>query len=293
MLLDVAVGRDRIRAREDDEGYGVWTQGFGSWGKADNNGNAVKTDRSTRGLFVGVDGEVFENARFGVIAGYSHTSFDMKDRSSSGSSDNYHLGLYGGAEWRELALRSGLAYTWHDMDTTRNVAFPGSSDHLTAEYNAGTIHAFTEIGYGIDLGMTKLEPFANLAYVNFDANGFAEKAGAAALTSAGGAADTTFTTLGLRASTSFSMSETTITAKGMLGWRHAFGDTTPSVGMTYASGGSAFSIGGVPLARNLAVAEAGLDFALSPTAMLGVSYGGQFGSSVADQSFRANFNMKF
>ena len=39
--------------------------------------------------------------------------------------------------------------------------------------------------------------------------------------------------------------------------------------------------------------EAGLDFALSPTATFGVTYGGEFGSGVTDQTFRANFNAKF
>ncbi|MFC6447739.1 autotransporter domain-containing protein [Shinella zoogloeoides] len=284
---------DRIRAGEDGKGYGVWGQAFGSWGHTNGNGNAAKTDRSTGGFFFGADGEVFDNARFGAVAGYSRTSFNTKDRISSGSSDNYHLGLYGGTDWGAVAFRSGLAYTWHDMDTTRNVAFPGFSDRLTAGYRAGTFQAFSEVGYGIDLGTAKLEPFANLAYVNFDANGFTEKGGAAALSGAGGSTNNTFTTLGLRASTSFTMGETAVTAKGTVGWRHAFGDTTPSVMMSYASGGSAFSIGGVPVARDLAVVEAGLDFTLSPNAILGVSYGGQFGSGVTDQSFRANFNVKF
>ena len=284
---------DRMRATEQGTGYGVWGQAFGSWGHTDGDGNAAKMDRSIGGLFAGVDGQPFDNTRFGLVAGYSRSSFDVKDRSSSGTADNYHLGLYGGTEWGAVAFRSGLAYTWHDMDTRRNIAFPGFADSLTAGYNAGTLQAFTEVGYGIDLGTAKLEPFANLAYVNFDANGFTEKGGAAALTGAGGSADTTFTTLGLRASTSFNMGETLVTAKGMLGWRHAFGDTTPSVTMNYASGSSAFSIGGVPIARDLAVVEAGLDFQFAPTATLGVTYGGQFGSGVVDQSFKANLNVKF
>jgi len=49
----------------------------------------------------------------------------------------------------------------------------------------------------------------------------------------------------------------------------------------------------VPIARNAALVEAGLDFAIAPTATLGVSYSGQFASSVSDQSVRANFNWKF
>ncbi|WP_164076668.1 autotransporter outer membrane beta-barrel domain-containing protein, partial [Stenotrophomonas maltophilia] len=80
-----------------------------------------------------------------------------------------------------------------------------------------------------------------------------------------------FTTLGLRASTSFNIGGAAVTAKGMLGWRRAFSDVTPDAVMRFASGGDAFSIGGVPIARSAAVVEAGLDFNPSPNAALGVS----------------------
>ena len=55
----------------------------------------------------------------------------------------------------------------------------------------------------------------------------------------------------------------------------------------------AFTVGGAPIARDAAVIEAGLDFALTSAATLGVTYGGQFGSGVSDQSVKANFNVKF
>lgn len=84
-----------------------------------------------------------------------------------------------------------------------------------------------------------------------------------------------------------------VMAKGMLGWRHVHGDATPDATMRFASGGDTFSIGGVPIARDTAVIEAGLDYALTPTATLGVSYGGQFGSGMSGQSVKADFNVRF
>ena len=116
---------------------------------------------------------------------------------------------------------------------------------------------------------------------------------AAALTSPSVNTNATFTTLGLRASTTFDMDGRMLTAEGMVGWFHAFGNVTPQRAMRFVGAGNRSTIGGVPIARNAAVVEAGLDFALSPTATLGVSYGGQFGSGVVDQSVRANFNVKF
>jgi outer membrane autotransporter protein len=282
--VTVAANTDRLA---------VWGEGFGSWGHTNSDGNAARLNRSTGGFFIGADAPVFDTWRFGAVAGYSHTSFDVKDRRSSGSSDNYHVGLYGGTAWGDLAFRTGAAYTWHDISTNRSVAFPGFADRLSGNYNAGTAQVFGELGYGINMGAARFEPFANLAYVNLHTDGFTERGGAAALTSASANTDATFATLGLRASTRLDLNGAVMTAKGMLGWRHAFGDVTPLSTTRFAGAGNAFTIGGVPIARDAAAIEAGLGFAITPAASLGVTYGGQFGSGLTDQSVKANFNVKF
>ena len=270
----------------------VWGQGFGSWGNTNGDGNATRLNRSIDGFFIGADAPAFDNWRFGAVAGYSATHFDVKDYRSSGWSDNYHVGLYGGTTWGALAFRTGTAFTVHDITATRSVILPGLSDTLTGHYNAGTAQVFGELGYGINAGAARFEPFANLAYVSLHTDAFTEKGGAAALTSAATATDTTFSTLGLRTSTTFDIGGTVLTARSVVGWRHAFGDATPFSTMRFASGGD-FTIGGVPIARNASVVEAGIDYALSPKATLSVTYGGQFGSGVSDQSGRSNFNVKF
>ncbi len=131
-----------VSVAPDTDRFAVWGQGFGSLGRWRGDGNAAGLDRSTGGFIAGADAFAFDTWRFGVFGGYSRTSFDAKDRSSTGSSDNYHIGLYDGTQWGNLAVRSGLAYTWHDLWTNRNVAFPGFSDALKGNYNAGTAQAF-------------------------------------------------------------------------------------------------------------------------------------------------------
>ena len=278
--------------------FALWGQGFGSWGHMDGDGNAARFDRSVGGFFIGADAPVFDTSRFGTwrfgaVAGYSRSAFNAKDRSSSGTSDDYHVGLYSGTQWSGLALRTGAAYTWHDISTNRSVVFPGFDDSLKSHYNAATAQVFGELAYGMTLNAARLEPFANLAYVNLHTDGFTERGGAAALAGASANADTAFTTLGLRAATTFALDGAAVTIKGTAGWRYAFGDVTPLSAMRFASGSDTFSIGGVPIARNAAVVEAGFDFALSPVATLGVSYGGQFGSGLSDQSAKASLNVMF
>lgn len=245
-----------------------------------------------RRLLAGIDGLVADTIRLGLMAGYSHAGFDAEDRASSGSSDNYHLGLYGGTQWGALGLRSGLAYSWHDIETSRAVAFPGFSESLSGAYNAGTFQAFGELGYRIDTPVATFEPFANLAHVNLHSDGFTETGGAAALTSPGSNTDTTFATLGLRASTDFTLGTIEATARGTLGWRHAFGDTVPA-GTHAFSTGDVFTIAGVPIAEDAAVIEASLDLTLTDTATFGIAYRGQFGSGIQQNDFNAKLAVTF
>lgn len=275
----------------DTDRFAVWGQAFGSRGQTGSDGNAANFDRSTGGLLVGADSPIGD-WRVGIIGGYSHSSFDADDRHSSGASDNYHLGLYGGTNWGAIAFRTGAAYSWNSISTKRSVAFNGFADQLSADYDAGTAQVFGELAYKAGVGRFKFEPFANLAYVSVHADGFTEQGGAAALTSASSTTNATFTTLGLRASTDVALGGISATARGTLGWRHAFGDVTPTSTFAFA-GGDAFAIAGVPVASDSAVIEAGFDLQMSTNATLGLSYVGQFGGHNTDNGAKADLSVRF
>jgi fibronectin-binding autotransporter adhesin len=264
----------------------VWASTFGSWG------HAAQLDRTIGGFAAGADVAVGDTWRVGVMTGYSHSSFQADARHASAKSDDYHLGVYGGSRWGDLSLRLGTAYTRHDIDTTRDVTFSGFSGKPEAEYRASTTQAFGELGYQVQAGAVALEPFANLAYVNLHTNRFNERGGEAALRSNGTDNDATFTTLGLHAQTEWALGGVPVTAKGTLGWQHAFGGTVPNARFSLA-GGRSFDIEGTPIARDAALVEAGLNFKVAPQANLGITYAGKFGGHANDQSVRASFAMKF
>lgn len=287
-----------VLAAASTQGIAVWGRGFGSWGQWNGDGNAATLKRDIGGFVAGADAPFLDGWRLGAVGGYSRSNFRVTDRMSSGASDNYHLGLYGGTQWGDLAFRSGVAFTRHDISTGRSVAFPGFGGALAADYGAMTTQGFGELGYRIRAGQTPLgtlafEPFANLAYVSLSSDGFTEKGGAAALTSSSSTAGVTFTTLGLRASNNLVLGNGVIaTTRGMLGWRHGSGDTLPLATMAFA-GGPAFDIAGVPIARDGAVADLGLEVNFTPNAALGLSYGGQFGTGVTDHTLRGNLAVRF
>lgn len=276
----------------DYRGPAVWALAFGSWGSSDGDGNAAGLDRNTGGLLIGADRFVGD-WRLGVLAGYSHSDFKAHDRHSSGKSDNYHLGVYGGTAWDNLGLRAGAAYSWQDLDTRRAVSIPGLSDNPRASYRAGTFQVFGELGYSFDPGNgIRLEPFANLAHVRLHTNGYQESGVAAALSGRSGDTDVTFSTLGLRAESSLNLGTMQATLRGTLGWRHAFGDTTPEARHGFSAGDD-FTVAGVPIAKNSAVIEAGVDLKLAPGATFGLSYTGQLAGSAHDHGVRADLAIRF
>lgn len=281
-----------VAAPATTERFALWANGFGNWGELDGNGNAASLSSDTGGFLIGADTAVGAGWRLGVAGGYSYTNFDVSDRNSSSDSDNWHLGLFAGNQWGALALRTGLAYTWQDVSTSRSVAFTGYSDSLSADYDAGTFQAFGELGYRIDTAAAAFEPFANLAYVSVSSDGYTEQGGAAALTGDASDMDTTFTTLGLRVAKEIVLGKTDATLRGALGWRHAFGDITPAATQTFA-GSDPFTITGTPIAEDAAVLEAGLDVLIGPSSTLGVAYTGQFGDGVTQNGFNATLKVAF
>lgn len=279
------------------ERFAVWGQGYGSWGRTSSDGNAASLSRSTGGLLLGADAAVFDTLRLGVVAGYSRSSFDVDRRLASGESDNYHLGLYGGGQWGALSLRTGLSYSWHDLSTRRSIVAAGLGDTLRADYDAGTAQAFGEFGYRTDLGQTALgrialEPFAGLAYVVLRSDRFSERGGAAALSGASDNTSLGYTTLGLRAAATTRLQGMDLILRGGLGWRHAFGDVDPKTVLAF-SGSNPFAIAGLPIARDAALVEAGLDLALGANTALGASYTAQLANDAQDHAFKANLVVKF
>ncbi|MCG6122653.1 MAG: autotransporter domain-containing protein [Microvirga sp.] len=270
-----------------------WGRVFGSWGRADGDGNAAAIRREESGFLVGADAVIGGTGHLGAYAGYGRSRFNAPSRASSGSSDNYHVGVYGGVEHGALRLSGGAGYSWHEVETTRRVAFPGFANELKASYDAHTMQVFGEAGYRMSFGAVSLEPFVGLAHVHVSTGAFTERGGAAALRGAAGDASTTFSTLGLRAFAQFDLGGMEATIRGMAGWRHAFGDLRDTTRLSFASGGSSFVATGAPRSREAAIVEAGIDLAIAPGATLGFTYDGQYGRRGSEHGVNAQLRVSF
>ncbi|MCP5037355.1 MAG: autotransporter domain-containing protein [Rhodobacteraceae bacterium] len=269
---------------------GFWMTGYGSWGDTDATSNTAQMDNDLGGVVFGIDRELAERWRFGVLGGYSQSDVTQSARSSSGSADTWSMGIYGGAEAGATGISFGGIYNWHSIDTARSVSFTGFSESLSASYEAQSWQLFAEAGHKVEVQHNlMLEPFAGISYISLDTDGYSESGGTAALTASSDTQSTTFTTLGMRSSIGL---RNNIHTSGMLGWRHAFGDTDPSSTFTL-SGSSPFTVTGAPIAQDALVSELGLEAGLSDNAFLGIAYNGQYGDGTTAHGFNARFRAKF
>ncbi|HGM7264012.1 TPA: autotransporter domain-containing protein, partial [Serratia marcescens] len=200
----------------------------------------------------------------------------------------------GDKQFGALALRGGAGYTWHRIDTKRSVNYGMQSDRDTAKYSARTEQLFAEAGYSVQGEWLNLEPFVNLAYVNFENNGIAESGGAAALRGDKQHTDATVSTLGLRADTEWQVSAgTTVALRSELGWQHQYGGVERGTGLRFNGGNAPFVVDSVPVSRDGMVLKAGAEVAVNENATLSLGYGGLLSQNHQDNSVNAGFTWRF
>jgi outer membrane autotransporter protein len=284
---------DRGSSALPANGLTFWTQGFGSWGDFKGDGNAAGADRTLGGFVSGVDAGLGGTWRAGFATGYSQTSDDVDARLSSARIDSYHFALYTGGALGPLAIRSGAAWTWHDIDTDRAVLFPGFFEREKASYDGDTGQIFGEIAMPFATVGGGFEPFADLAYVHVGTGGFTESGSIAALTAGRNDEDLGYSTLGLRGAATLFVAGAQFIPHASAGWQHAYGDVTTDTALAFASPNVGFVISGVPIARDSAILLAGIDVRVSNDATIGVSYQGQLASDVEDHGISGRFDWRF
>jgi outer membrane autotransporter protein len=264
----------------------AWVQLVGNWQDVDGDSNAGDLKQHSGGVFVGLDREVSHGWHLGGSFGYTRTNADVSSRSSDADIDSYSATLYGGKAYaldtqRQLNLMAGLAYTYHDIDSERQVY--GLEQKLTADYGAHTTQLFGEVGYLIGQPEGRyVEPFAGLTLSYLDSESFTERGGSAALRSQSEDDTQVVSSLGVRAQTDYRLGNTPALLRGSLAWQHAFGDERMERTMAFRDGSDPFSVKGVNLARDTAVVGIGTQMNISPAAAVSLDYEGKFASGLSD-----------
>ncbi|EUB84746.1 autotransporter serine peptidase EprS [Pseudomonas sp. GM30] len=272
-----------------------WIKALGAWGSTNSGNDTSRYSTSIGGLLAGVDGALDEQTRIGLVTGYSDSSLNMgSDTHSSAKVDSYHLGAYAGHDIGAWRLSTGAAYSWHRADVKRDLQYGDVSAKQKAKVDAATTQVFGEAAYRLNLQPLALEPFANLAYVHLDTDGFTEKGDAAALKSSGEQRDAVLSTLGVRAVKRFNLStQQSLDVSGHLGWQHSLSDIDAEQHLRFASGSTPYSVESSALVRDAALVGVQASLALSKDVRVNLDYNGQLANREKSHGVGLSLNWQF
>ncbi|KZK84559.1 Extracellular serine protease precursor [Pseudovibrio sp. Ad13] len=273
--------------------FEMWGQVYGSWGQFFSDGNARTTGRSVGGVLVGVDATYFDMVQLGVVAGFGRTSIDISSIDASSDSDSYSVGGYASANpIDKVKLRGGVAGTWYNIATDRDVSlFP--EETLSSDQFAGSVQVFGELGYTLESAYGNLEPFAGVAYAYLSGPGFNETGGAAALKADGQSNSLTFLTLGTRGEfdlSNYLYGDTSFV--GLAAWQYSSADTLDYT-QSFIDSGNPFTVASVPIARNVALIETGLESRLAEHIQLNINYYGLLADQTLDHGANARLFVQY
>ena len=272
-----------------------WIKTLGAWGATNSGNDTSRYSTSIGGLLAGVDGALDEQTRIGLVTGYSDSSLNMgSDTHSSAKVDSYHLGAYAGHDIGAWRLSTGAAYSWHRGDVKRDLQYGDVSAKQKAKVDAATTQVFGEAAYRLNLQPLALEPFANLAYVHLDTEGFTEKGDAAALKSSGEQRDAVLSTLGVRTVKRFNLSAgQVLDMSGHLGWQHSLSDIDAEQHLRFASGSTPYTVESSALVRDAALVGVQASLALSKDVRVNLDYNGQLANREKSHGVGLSLNWQF
>ncbi|RNF81701.1 autotransporter domain-containing protein [Montanilutibacter psychrotolerans] len=276
-------------------GSAAWIEVLRNGGAVQADGNAGRVDYSGNTTLVGYDYRFENGLRLGALGGTGRSDLKLPSRSSEGDVNTRQLGIYAGQAWGGFGVRGGLNYARHDIDVERDIVFPGVVDHTRAQYDASSSQAFVEGGYRFGKGAWEVEPYAQVAHVRVDSDGFSEQGGVAALVGDDADSRANLSTLGLRFNLNLrgsAQTEDRLSLRGGIARRHASGDLVSDTGMSLA-GGTVFSVRGASLAQDSTLVEAGFGARIGQSSLLEVSYSGMFADETRDHGMNARFTVSF
>jgi len=270
----------------------VWVQAVGHNGSLAKQLGSYAMKHSTKGVMLGTDWAISPDWRLGIIGGKTQTRLDSHQ--FEGALDSWLAGVYALRQDGPLALRLGAVYGSHDGSTKRHVAFNRYRDNLKGSYEANTHQVFGQVGYQLNIAHFDIEPYAQLGYQRYQRERYSEKGGDAAVQYNDQTQDHYSTDLGLRLARPFTFDQgMALTPRLDVSWRHLYGDIKGSSQQRLISGGNTYRIEGVELDRDSVLVQAGLDLAVSPRHILGLSYRSETGQDNRSGSLMGQWRMMF
>ncbi|AKM10669.1 autotransporter domain-containing protein [Croceicoccus naphthovorans] len=272
------------------QGPELWIQIQSGRDDIDGDGNAAGYLRKTTNYAGGFE-YGFGQSKLGIAVGYTDGDTLVGSRSSHVSTKGTHGHLYAGTDAGALRLAAGASYADFDVETDRNVAFATIDQDLSADYRVKVYGAYARAGVLVPVGKGAIEPFAGVTWNRFDRDGFAETGETLALDVADEKADWTYSSLGLKGHVTLDPADA-VAFRFAAEWQHALDGRSTETTMAF-DGGPDFIVTGSPLAKDMGLIDAGLNWTMAPGLSLGLSYGGTVSKQGFSRTGRATLSFRF
>jgi fibronectin-binding autotransporter adhesin len=279
------------RAGVTGDGMGVWGQAMAAGIESDATGNVAGTGTERRGVVSGFDyGR--DGWRLGVYAGYIDNDTGIIHRGNHADADTKLVGAYGSWSTGKIVAKIGGDYSWHNIDTTRNIAIGSINGTNTASYDATSQQVYGELSYKLIDGPVYAAPFIGGAYVRLHSDALTEAGTATALSVASRTREVEYLTGGWHVGGSAALSPTaTLLPHLTASYQYGVGDLRGGSIARFGATGQAFGISGARLAQSTFGLDGGVDVQFGNSFKLGA--GGFMSTSKDWSDFGATVSASF
>jgi T5SS/PEP-CTERM-associated repeat protein len=287
--------RLRPAAADAADGASVWAAGSGSSARQDGDGTAASTRNHRQGLMAGVDWSFGEAWTVGVAGGPESLRQQIRGRNATTDVDAVHGGLYAGFRAGQAWMNAGASYADYDVETERSIgAGTAWGQTLNSRYDAHAVTAFAEGGWDLAMDKLTLTPYLAMAYTRLSTEASMESGGNAALAVAASKDEVWTTTAGVRAAWDISGGQRDgARLEAGLAWQNAAGELRADSRNQFVAGSDSFTISGLPLARNVGIAEVGVSLKPTDTSRLSFFAQGRSGDGLSEFGAQVNWTVQF
>jgi autotransporter-associated beta strand protein len=284
-----SIGLSTNEGTSAQSGYKLWTEIVGSYSVIKQTAISPRISALSGGVFVGGEFMYVEGALPGVIGasvGYSKTDFATSTAGFDASSDNFHVGLYGGVGAAVtgdtgFSLTGATSATFHNYKTTRNINVGALTRTAAGNFSGTTFDAQIRASYASDLNLGSVvatwAPVVGLDISRGGNRAFTET-GAGALNITAGATKTSSlrSVVGFQVGSEMDLAGTPVTTEFSALWNHEFGSTSQLTTLSLAGSPTQFTTRTSPLARDSFTVAGQASFELAPQMELQFSGKGDF-----------------
>ncbi|APP79507.1 transporter [Xanthomonas hortorum pv. gardneri] len=283
------------RTIAEDGGASAWVSGGGASNRQDGDGSAARANQHREGLMAGVDWSFGERWTVGLAAGSESLRQQIHARNASSDVDAVHAGVYASFRGDAAWITGGASYADYQVDTERTVGMGSSiAQGLNSRYDADAVSAFAEGGWDFELDALTLTPYVALAYTRLSTDAGVENGGNAALAIDASKDEVWTTTAGVRAAWDISgRQQDGARLEAGLAWQNAGGELHADSRHRFVAGSNTFTVDGVPLARNVGIAELGVSINTSSNSRLALFGQGRAGGGQREVGAQLNWTFAF